>query len=318
MARIRADKNVAEAFAPATASNIAVGFDILGFPIQGVGDKVTLQKRNDQQLCITDMTGPDCIPRDAKRNTATVVLAEAILALNLNIGFDVRIEKGIAVGSGMGGSAASAVAAMVAFNQFLENPLSLHELARFALYGEKLASGVAHGDNVIPCLFGGLTLIRGLEPIDVLALPVPEMMCVMVHPDMVIETEAARACLPSAMPLTTVVKQTANLASFISALYTKDLQQLGQSLEDHLIETHRSHLITGFQAVKTAALQAGALACGISGSGPTLFAFAKSLEAAEAIKASMLLAWQKLGIDAEAWCSPISTEGAVALNGSNR
>lgn len=302
--------NSVTAFAPATCANMAVGFDILGFAMAGVGDTITLIKRDDENIVIESIDSNETLPLDVKKNTASVVIQQLCEDLNLKIGLSIQLKKGIALGSGMGGSAASAVAALTAFNGFLNQPLSRHELAHYALLGEEVASGQAHADNIVPCIFGGLTLIRSIDPIDVISLPIPNLFCVIVHPHHRVDTKEARSILKTELPLKDYVKQSANLAAFIVALYEKNNSLLQQSMFDVLIEPQRSVLVPGFYAVKNAALKAGALASSLSGSGPSVFALAQSHVEAEAIRAAMRACFKNEGLTSDAWVSQMSSKGA--------
>lgn len=303
------------AFAPATVANVAVGFDILGFAHDSVGDTVTLKKINETgKIEIESIKGLEGLPFDPAKNTATVGLLKMLTELNLPFGFKVTIEKGIPLSSGMGGSAASSVAAVVAANAFLPKPLSKSELLRFALEGEKAASGAIHADNVAPSLFGGLTLIRSTDPIDVINIPYPKLFCVLIHPDIKVETKHARSVLTPQVSLPQVVKQSAHLGAFIAGCFQMDVDLIKRSCKDFLIEEQRAHLIPGFYDVKNAALQANAIACSISGSGPSMFALTPNETEAEVIKSAMIVAFKKNGISKlDAWISPISDLGARIL-----
>lgn len=263
----------ATAFAPATVGNAAVGFDILGFAVEGVGDRVTVARTPSREVTIGDITGVTGaaeISRDPARNTATVGLIEMISELTLPHGFRVSIEKGIPLGSGMGGSAASAVGAVVAAQALLAAPLGQEALLRYALLGEYIASGSAHADNAAPCLYGGLTL--ALSDGEIVRVPVPEgIVCILVHPHLQLETRAMRGVLKREVPLVDCVRQSALLAGFISGCYAGDLGRIGKSLSDILIEPQRERFIPGFRAAKRAATEAGALGFSISGSGPERF-----------------------------------------------
>lgn len=300
----------AKAFAPATCANVGVGFDILGFALEAVGDEVTLIKRDDRKIVIEAIDSPENLPMVSDKNTASLVIEKLCASLNLNLGFSIRIQKGIPLCSGMGGSAASAVAALVACNAFLQSPLSLYELAEFARIGEQLASGAAHADNIIPCLFGGLTLIHRHDPLKVIKLPTPKLYCVLIHPHLKVSTRDARAALAKEVSLKKQVEQSAQLASFISALYENDYQRLGQSMEDVIIEPQRAQFVPDFYKIKEASLKAGALGMSFSGSGPALFAFARTVEAAERIKEAMRLPLQEKNIGSDWWISPISEKAA--------
>jgi len=305
--------NQVTAFAPATSANMIVGFDILGFALDAVGDEVTLIKRNDGQIVIDAIESKQELPLLSNKNTASIVIEKACADLGINCGFSLRIKKGIALGSGMGGSAASAVAALVAFSHFLQQPLSNEQLAYYALFGEELASGQKHADNVVPCIYGGVTLTRSIDPIDVIKLPAPDLQCIIVHPHLTVETKAARGILKPDITMKNFVAQTANLASFIAALYTNDMALLGRSLNDVVIEPQRAHLVNGFYSVKELAYDGGALACSFSGSGPTMFALSEKLADAKKIAAQMVTGFEKLGIKTDWWISPINKNGAYVI-----
>jgi len=301
------------AFAPATSANLAVGFDLLGFALDNIGDKVTLTCRNDEQIKIKSINANEELPTAIKKNVASAVILNAKEKLDLNIGFDINIEKGIPLGSGMGGSAASAVAALTALNAFLENPLPKHKLAELALYGEKIATGTKHPDNVVPCIFGGLTLTRSIKPISVIELPIPKLHCVIVHPNLRLDTKDSRKVLTEPFPLDKIVKQTANLASLIAALYTDNMDLLKKSLEDVLIEPRRAKLVPNFYHVKNAALANGAIGASLSGSGPSMFALAEDETRAINIANAMVLEFKRADIDAQYWISKISSRAASIL-----
>lgn len=298
------------AFAPATCANVAVGFDILGFALENLGDSVMLIKRSDRQIIVESIDAKEALPFASHQNTASVVIEKLCRSLNLDIGFSIHIQKGIPLCSGLGGSAASAVAALVACNQFLTNPLSVHELAQFALFGEELASGAAHADNIIPCLFGGLTLIHSQNPMKIINLPVPQLHCVLLHPHLQVSTREAREVLNKELTLKQHVKQSANLALFIAALYEGNYQLLQDAMHDLIIEPQRAKFVPEFYKIKEAALQAGALGMSFSGSGPTLFAFARTEAEAQLISQAMRLPLQEGGIALDCWISPISENGA--------
>ena len=306
------DKTSITAFAPATVANVAVGFDVLGFALDAVGDTVTLTKTTDVgKIEIESIKGLEGLPYDPAKNTATVGLVKMLQELGLPFGFKVSIEKGIPLSSGMGGSAASSVAAVVAANGFLPNSLSKSELLRFALEGERAASGAIHADNVAPSLFGGLTLIRSTDPIDVINIPYPKLFCVLIHPDIKVETKYARSVLATHLSLHQFVQQSAHLASFIAGCFQQDVELIKRSCKDFVIEEQRAHLIAGFYDVQIAALKANALACSISGSGPSIFALAANEQDCKLIKDAMILAFNKNGISKlDSWISPINQIGA--------
>ena len=299
-----------KAFAPATCANVAVGFDILGFALESIGDQVTLVKRADDKICIESIDSMDSLPLSTSKNTASLVVEKVCRFLNLRNGFSIHIQKGIPLCSGMGGSAASAVAALVALNQFLTNPLSLDELAAYALLGEKAASGDAHWDNIIPCLFGGLTLICSQKPLKILRLPIPKLYCVLVHPHLQVSTREARQGLNQTVALNDYVQQSAKLATFIAAIYEKDYSLMSQSLDDLIVEPQRAQFVPGFYEVKKAALQAGALGMSFSGSGPALFALALAADKTKPIAEAMRQCLQRYKIKSDCWISIINPKAA--------
>ena len=304
------------AFAPATCANVAVGFDILGFALESVGDYVTLNCRDDNKIIIESIHSDENLPLDADKNTASFVIQKLCQDLKLDIGFSIKIKKGIPLSSGMGGSAASAVAALVACNAFLTTPLSSEQLAQYALLGEELASGQQHADNIVPCIFGGLTLTHSLNPIEVVQLPIPDVYCVLTHPHLHISTEQARKILKSELPLKDYVKQSANLAAFISALYSNNISLLQKSLTDVLIEPQRAQFVPGFYKMKQAVLEAGALGVSFSGSGPSIFAFAKDNSCAVEISKVMREQLKNENIDSDCWISRISKNAAHVTQSS--
>lgn len=309
-------KNTISVFAPATVANVAVGFDILGFPFDSVGDVITVTKIDRPEVVISAITGTtEIIPLDASKNVSGVVLIELMKQLNLSHGFEISIHKGIPLGSGMGGSAASSVGALVAANEWLGNPLTKNELLKLSLLGEKSASGAAHGDNVTPCLFGGLTLTRSLDPVDVIKIPVPDSIhAVLVHPHFRLDTSVSRSVLRTSLPISDFVKQSANLAGFIAACYNNDLDLIRRSLKDVLIEPKRAPLIPGFDFAKEAALSNGALGCSISGSGPSFFAWCDGKKSAELVKESVVEAFKKETIQSDGWVGKISQQGAKVID----
>lgn len=304
------------AFAPATCANVAVGFDVLGFSFESVGDYVTLTRRDDNKVIIETIHSDDRLPFDTDKNTASLVIQQLCQDLTLNAGFSIHIKKGIPLSSGMGGSAASAVAALIACNAFLTTPLSYYELAHYALLGEELTSGQQHADNIVPCIFGGLTLTLSLNPIEVVHLPIPDVYCVLVHPHLHVSTIQARKILKSELPLRDYVKQSAHLAAFIAALYTNNMSLLQKSLTDVLIEPQRAAFVPGFYKIKKAALEAGALGVSFSGSGPSIFALAKHKRDAEKIGKVMREQLQAENINSDCWISRISKHASRVTQSS--
>ncbi|APJ03703.1 homoserine kinase [Silvanigrella aquatica] len=298
------------AFAPATCANIAVGFDILGFAIDSVGDFVTLTKREDQKIIIEQIEGINNLPYDILKNTASVVIKKLCDDLQLNTGFNIRLKKGIALGSGMGGSSASSVAALVALNQFLLNPLTLNELAYYALFGEEIACGQRHADNIVPCLFGGMQLILSSNPIENILLPAPNIFCVLIHPHLRLDTKDARDILSKEISLKQHIQQSANLAGFITGIYKKDSNLLKKYTQDIIIEPQRAKLVPGFYKVKDVALQSGAIVASFSGSGPSLFALSDTKNNAEIIADKMQQEFMKYNIHSDFWITGLNSKGA--------
>jgi homoserine kinase len=302
----------ATAFAPASTSNLAVGFDLLGHPVGPAGDRVTVVRRAEPGVgmgAVSGRAGP--LPADPAANTAGAAVMRLLADHAPGLGVEVAIEKGIPLGSGIGGSAASAVAAVVAANALLPRPLPLEALFPYALAGEAIASGAIHGDNVAPSLFGGLVLVRSAEPADVVRLPVPpSLRCVMVLPRQRLDTREARAVLPGSVPLHDLVRQTANLAGVVAGCCTGDLELIGRSLVDVVVEPHRAPLVPGFAAVKAAAMEAGALGCSLSGSGPSLFAWCDGDPVADTVRTRMLAAFRDAGVEAEGWTCAVDGAGA--------
>lgn len=303
---------IARAFAPASVGNVAVGFDILGHVIEGVGDTVTVRRIAAREVRIDAIRGAQIpLPREAARNTAGAALLALRQALDLPFGFAIEIDKGIALGSGMGGSAASCVAALVAANALLDQPLDRHALYPFALEGELVASGGRHGDNLGPMLLGGLVLSTAdrLAPI-----PVPSQWhSLLVHPDAVLETRRAREALQGSYALGEFVAQSANLALVLSGCHQGDAGLVRSGLRDVLVEPRRAPLIAGFDAARDAALAAGAMGASISGAGPSVFAWFEDRAGAEAAVAPVQAAFAAAGCGSQAWVSSLAAPAAVLL-----
>jgi homoserine kinase len=312
--RVKQNMYSVTAFAPATCANVAVGFDILGFAIEGIGDTVTLTRRDDTRLTIDKIDSNESIPLDPEKNIASIMISQLCQDLKLKIGFSIQIKKGVPLSSGLGGSAASAVAALVAYNRFLDQPLSNQELLQYALLGEGAVSGDKHADNVVPCLYGGFTLIHLLDDIEVIKLPIPNLVCVIAHPHIHVATKQARKVLKNTLPLKDYVRQSANLAATISALYQGDDDLLKKSLFDILIEPQRAHFVPGFCEIKNAALKAGALAVSFSGSGPSLFALTKSKKIAIEVVNKMSDNFKQKNIEVDFLTTAISSKGAYVIS----
>jgi homoserine kinase len=253
------------------------------------------------------------LPLDTERNTAGMAVLSLAREQQLPFGIELTIEKGIPLGSGLGGSAASAVAAVVAANALLPKTLSKVEMLKYAMKGEEVASGSVHVDNIAPSLFGGLVLTVGIDNPNVKQIPVPaNTRCVLVHPHMILSTREARKILKPTVSLSDVIWQTANLAGFLTGCFTSDLHLIRESLEDVVIEPQRRVLIPGFDAVKSGAKQAGALGCSISGAGPTVFAWCEEPHA-QAVRDAMVAGFAAAGLESDAWISSLEPIGARVI-----
>ena len=307
------------AFAPATVSNVAAGFDVLGFALDEPGDVVAAELREEPGVAIVDITGDGGrLTRDAAKNTAGAAVQALLALLGTSRGIALIIHKGLPLASGVGSSGASAVAAAVAVNELLGRPAALDLVFRAAMAGERAGCGAAHPDNVAPALFGGFVLARSADPPDIVRLPVPAgLSCAVLHPHLEVQTGVSRALLGDTLPLHTAVRQWANLGALVSALHTGDLELLSRSLVDHVAEPKRAVLVPGFAQVKAAALAAGALGCSLSGSGPSVFALARSLDQARVVGAAMAAAYATAGngVAADLWVSAVGTTGARVLAG---
>ena len=302
----------ATATAPATVSNVAVGFDILGFSLSGLSDRVTVRRSETKGVHLVNIENADFpLPEDPEENTATAGLRALVEDRDLDFGLEVTVEKGIPQRCGLGGSAASAVAAVVAASAVLDEGLTLPERFHYALLSETLVAGSPHGDNIAPALLGGLILLRSMDPLDILRIPVPhDMGVVIVRPHQEVDVRKARQLLTREISLEDFIAQTSNLAGVIGGCFTDDRALIGRSLQDLIVERQRAHMIPAFDEVKAAALAAGALGCSISGAGPTLFALHDFDVDAEALRDAMLSAFQNQGIDATGHLSPINGLGA--------
>ena len=300
------------AFSPASVGNVAVGFDILGHTLAGVGDTVTVRRIEAPQVRVAAIRGASfALPLEAERNTAGAALIAMRQALGLAYGFEIEIDKGIALGSGMGGSAASCVAALVAANALLERPLPRAALYPFALAGEAVASGGRHGDNLGPMLLGGLVLATAER---LVRIPVPPLWhSLLVHPEAVLETRRAREVLQVDYALKEFVAQSANLALVLAGCHAGDADLVRAGLRDVLVEPRRAPLIGGFDAAKAAALDAGALGASISGAGPSVFAWFESRQGAQDAAPAVQAAFAAAGFESQAWVSPIDSPGAHLL-----
>ncbi len=296
-------------FCPATIANISCGFDVLGVALDAVGDEMVVRKTHEKGIRITKLEGQD-LPLETKKNVAGVAGLAFLEKADYNGGFEIEIYKKIKAGSGIGSSAASSTGAVWAMNYLLGNPFSKTDLVKFAMEGEKLASGVAHADNVAPALFGAFTLVRSYTPLDIIPIKNPsELFATVIHPQIEIKTADSRKILKTNISLENGIKQWGNVGGLIAGLFTEDYDLIGRSLEDHIIEPIRSILIPGFDDVKKEALSAGAMGCGISGSGPSIFAFSKGKQTADIVADAIKKTYQNIGIDFDIHVSKINSEG---------
>ncbi len=271
-------------FAPATVANVGPGYDVLGFALESYGDTLTLTERSDSGLVINRITGATGIPLDSKTNVATVAMKAMLDSLKIKKGFDIELAKNIPPGSGLGSSASSSAAAVYALNLFLGKPLSEKQLVPFAMEGEKAASSKAHADNVAPSIMGGFTAVRSYDPLDIISISYPrELMVSIVYPDIEIKTSDAKKILKPQLELSQAVQQWGNVAALIAGLTSSDMDLIGRSLQDVVVEPIRSILIPFFKDVKEIAMSVGALGFSISGSGPSMFALTENSKTAEAI-----------------------------------
>jgi len=301
-------------FTPASVANVSCGFDVLGFCLDPVGDDMTIRKSDEKGIRITKITGQD-LPLDVHQNVAGVAAMALLEANPSEYGFEIEINKRIKAGSGIGSSAASSAGAVFGINHLLGSPYTNHELIDFAMQGEKLASGSAHADNVSPVLLGGFTLVRSIAPMDVIKLPTPkELVAVIIHPKIELKTSHARAILKKTVTLKSAIQQWGNLGALVSGLYSDNYDLISRSLVDEIIEPYRAMLIPEFAKLKEVSMNAGALGCGISGSGPSVYALTKGFENAEYVGQAMREVMQKLGIDFEVHISKINEEGIKILS----
>lgn len=296
---------------PATIANLGCGFDILGLAISDPFDIIEMELLDNKKVVISEITGCDELSYDPSKNVVGVVLQAILNGIEDNVGFRVKIEKGIFPGSGIGSSAASAAGAAFAANALLGNRFNSYELIAFAMEGERLASGTAHADNVAPALMGGITLVRSYDPLDIISIAIPsELFCVVLHPEIEVKTSDARMVLNDKISLKTAIKQWGNVGGLIAGFYKEDYALIGRSLTDYIVEPNRSVLIPRFYDLKRVAMENGALGAGISGSGPSIFALCKgevsAMRVCDALESYMHIA----GLGFKSYVSSINRNGA--------
>ncbi|NNE25572.1 MAG: homoserine kinase [Saprospiraceae bacterium] len=306
-------KNGLKVFAPASVANIAVGYDILGFAVNDIGDEVIVREGSEPGLKIRSIHNYPSLPKDIRKNTAGFAALKLLESLGMeNEAIEIDLIKNMGIGTGLGSSAASAVAGVFAVNEFIGRPYKKRELLRFATLGEQIADGSFHADNVAPSLLGGIVLIRDNATLDVVKLPAPlGLKCVLIYPLVEILTEEARALLSKSITLEQHIQQSGNLAAFVAALYKSDFELLSRSLNDCIIEPQRSKLIPHFDEVKSLAMENEALGYSISGAGPSMFALCSNSHIAENVAESIRRFYQDKKIECNYYISDINLDGAV-------
>jgi len=301
---------------PATVANLVCGFDVLGMCLEAPYDIMEVRMINEQKVIIQSTDGYP-LPTDPLLNTAGAPLVEMITELNAGIGFEVLITKQIKPGSGLGSSAASAAGAVVAANHLLGDIFSKTDLVRFAMSGEKVASGVKHADNVAPCIYGGVTLIRSIFPLDIISIPAPRLHVTVVHPQIEVKTADARQILRKEVLLKDAIKQWGNIAGLVAGFMQNDLDLIGRSLEDVIIEPVRSILIPAFDEVKNSSKAAGALGGGISGSGPSIFMLSRDEITAKKIELLMQKIYTKIELPFYTYVTTINQQGVQVIEATS-
>ena len=298
--------------APGTVANLVCGFDVLGLCLNEPNDLMEVTLLDERKVIVESADGYP-LPLDPALNTAGAPLLEMINELDEPTGFSITIHKNIKPGSGIGSSAASAAGAVVAANHLLGNIFQNKDLVRFAMFGEKVASGVKHADNVAPCIYGGITLIRSIHPLDIISIPSPDLFVTIVHPQIEVRTKDARQILRKEVLLKDAIRQWGNIAGLVAGFMGNDLDLIGRSLEDVIIEPVRSILIPGFDEVKSRCKHAGALGGGISGSGPSIFMLSRDEATATEVKSVMEEIYNRIGLDYHTHVTTINKTGVKIL-----
>jgi homoserine kinase len=301
-----------KAIAPATVANVSCGFDIFGFAVEAPADEVILTLKKEPGVVIKTITGDGGkLPMESDRNTSGVAVEAFLKEIDGDAGVEIVLNKKLPLGSGMGSSAASSVAALVAINHLHDNPFSREQLLPFAMEAERIACGSAHADNVAPSLMGGFVLIRGYDPLDVTRIPTPaNLYCTLVHPHLELKTSDSRRVLKSSIPLKDAITQWGNIAGLVVGLMKPDYGLIMRSLNDVVAEPVRSVLIPGFAAIKAAAIRSGALGCGISGSGPTIFALSTEYSIANNVAQTIQQQFTAMKLKSDVFVSKINDAGA--------
>jgi len=308
-------KKTVRVFAPATVSNVSCGFDVLGFALDEPGDEVVVTKSHKKGVRITNISGDDGkLPKSPTQNTAGIAVQSLLKETCADFGVEMQIHKKMPLGSGLGSSAASAVAAVVGTNRLLDAPQTKEELLSHIIVSETKASGTPHPDNAAPCLFGGFVLTRCMQPVDVVQLQVPgDLYCAVILPDVEIHTSESRKLLPQHVPLPIAVRQWANLGALVAGLSAGDYNLISRAMVDEIVEPVRAHTIPGYQAIKEAAMTSGATGFSISGSGPAMFTFCKGRQKAEKVGQVMMKASIQEGFESLLYISKINHQGPRIL-----
>ncbi|HMG94613.1 MAG TPA: homoserine kinase [Chryseolinea sp.] len=302
----------AKAIAPATVANVSCGFDIFGFAVEAPADEVILTLKKEPGVVIKTITGDGGkLPLESDRNTSGVAVEAFLREIDSDQGVEIVLNKKLPLGSGMGSSAASSVAALVAINHLFDHPYSREQLLPFAMEAERIACGSAHADNVAPSLLGGFVLIRGYDPLDVTRIPTPSnLYCTLVHPHLELKTSDSRRVLKSTIPMKDAIAQWGNIAGLVVGLMKPDYGLIMRSLCDVVAEPIRSVLIPGFDNIKAAAIRSGALGCGISGSGPTIFALSTEYSIANTVAGTIQQQFSSMKLKSDVFVSKINDVGA--------
>ena len=293
---------------PATVANMVCGFDVLGFAVKDPYDIMKIRFTDKPGITIINEDNYN-LPTDPEKNVAGAALLAMLEEVPELVGLELRIQKQIKPGSGVGSSAASAAGAVFAANVLMNERFSKHDLVRFAMNGEKVASGVKHADNIAPCIYGGVTLIRSIFPLDIIQLNTPPLFVTIVHPQIEVKTSDARSILRKQIQLKDAIKQWGNIAGLVAGLQQQDYALIGRSLEDILIEPVRSILIPGFDLVKRQSKEAGALGGGISGSGPSIFMLSMDEATARNVEQEMHRIYEAIGLDHHTYVTTINQQG---------
>jgi homoserine kinase len=305
----RTTNRVVRAFAPGSTGNIGPGLDILGCALTGLGDAVRARLTDEPGVVVEHSGHPD-LPSDSARHASAIAASEVLRRANVRVGVALSVEKGLPLAGGQGGSAASAVAGAVAANALLGDPLDQTQLLLAALVAEEQLAG-RHIDNLAPSLFGGIVLIRSIDPLEIIRLPVPaNLRVVLVHPHMQLRTTDARAVLPHTIDRSTAMAQASAVATIVAALYSGDLSLLHGAIDDRIAEPARARLLPGFAEAKDAALSAGALGSSISGGGPSAFALVDGDVSGSKVMEAMIAAYRAAGVTATGRVARIDERGA--------